>query len=139
MGYWMPNGGRRPSLSVVLARICDNFHNPENVKALSKKFYNEALKPWKISDKLKFQRQFLKTCSLYELAKLRDLDSGKRAALLTTVEKRLLCSTLRMHSGHPGWFKVQLTFQVDWMKNKMSSWSICAGNASAATMPTTIV
>jgi fumarate reductase flavoprotein subunit len=68
-----------------------NFHNPENVKAYIEKGYIRSAETLEeLADKIEVPKDnFLKTVARYnELAQLgEDLDFGKRAACLTTVEK----------------------------------------------------
>jgi fumarate reductase flavoprotein subunit len=81
-----------PSFKVVACKdMRTNFHNPENVKAYIEKGYIRSAETLEeLADKIEVPKDnFLKTVARYnELAQLgEDLDFGKRAACLTTVEK----------------------------------------------------
>lgn len=81
-----------PSFKLVACKdMRTSFHNPENVKTYIKKgFIRSADTLEALAGKIKVPKDaFMKTVARYnELAKLgEDLDFGKRAACLTTIEK----------------------------------------------------
>ncbi len=81
-----------PSFKLVACKdMRTNFHNADNVKAYVEKGYIRSADTLEaLADKIKVPKDtFMKTVARYnELAKLgEDLDYGKRAACLTTLEK----------------------------------------------------